>query len=85
MDGACESLCSLQVKPGLFLSVSDILSLFPCSITLHFKFSCPASRTFDYSQNPGCLVPQVKIEMEPDWDFSDPGRDGRKVGGETAL
>lgn len=31
------------------------------------------------------MVPQVKIEMEPDLDFPDNEDYGRKVGGETTL
>lgn len=31
------------------------------------------------------MVPQVKIEMEPDLDLTDTEDYGRKVGGETTL
>ncbi|KAJ6636893.1 hypothetical protein lerEdw1_013924 [Lerista edwardsae] len=38
------------------------------SITLHLKISCPSSPAFNYSRNPICAVPQVKIEMESDYE-----------------
>lgn len=31
------------------------------------------------------MVPQVKIEMESDCDFTDVGMDGREADGETTL
>ncbi|KAK1332951.1 hypothetical protein QTO34_006482 [Cnephaeus nilssonii] len=55
------------------------------SITLHFKISCPASPAFNYSQRPVFMVPQVKIEMESDCDFTDMGTYGRDAVGETSL
>ncbi|KAM9721067.1 electrogenic sodium bicarbonate cotransporter 4 [Dama dama] len=55
------------------------------SITLHFKISCPASPAFNYSQSPVFMVPQVKIEMEPECDFTDMDRYGREADGETTL
>ncbi|XP_067560740.1 electrogenic sodium bicarbonate cotransporter 4 isoform X1 [Pseudorca crassidens] len=55
------------------------------SITLHFKISCPASPAFSYSQSPVFMVPQVKIEMEPDCDFTDMERYGREADSETTL
>ncbi|KAJ1078026.1 hypothetical protein K5549_011353 [Capra hircus] len=55
------------------------------SITLHFKISCPASPAFSYSQSPVFMVPQVKIEMEPECDFTDMDRYGREADGETTL
>ncbi|XP_027478689.2 electrogenic sodium bicarbonate cotransporter 4 isoform X2 [Zalophus californianus] len=55
------------------------------SITLHFKISCPASPAFNYSQSPVFMVPQVKIEMESDCDFTDVDRYGRETDGETTL
>ncbi|KAK7803758.1 hypothetical protein U0070_003106 [Myodes glareolus] len=54
-------------------------------ITLHFKIACPASPAFSYSRSPVFMVPQVKIEMEPDLDLTDTEDYGRKVGGETTL
>ncbi|XP_045049723.2 electrogenic sodium bicarbonate cotransporter 4 isoform X2 [Desmodus rotundus] len=55
------------------------------SITLHFKISCPASPAFNYSQSPVLTVPQVKIEMESDYDFTDMDMYGRGAAGETTL
>ncbi|XP_008252445.2 electrogenic sodium bicarbonate cotransporter 4 isoform X1 [Oryctolagus cuniculus] len=55
------------------------------SITLHFKISCPASPAFNYSRNPVFMVPQVKIEMESDYDFTDVDKYGREADGETTL
>ncbi|XP_057353062.1 electrogenic sodium bicarbonate cotransporter 4 isoform X4 [Manis pentadactyla] len=55
------------------------------SITLHFKISCPASPTFNYSQSPVFMVPQVKIDMESDCDFTDMDRYGSEAGSETTL
>ncbi|KAM5316686.1 electrogenic sodium bicarbonate cotransporter 4 isoform 3-T4 [Glossophaga mutica] len=55
------------------------------SITLHFKISCPASPAFNYSQSPVFMVPQVKIEMESDCDFTDVGMYGREADSETTL
>lgn len=55
------------------------------SITLHFKISCPASPAFSYSRNPVFMVPQVKIEMESDYDFTDVDEYAREADGETTL
>ncbi|XP_013007012.1 electrogenic sodium bicarbonate cotransporter 4 isoform X3 [Cavia porcellus] len=55
------------------------------SITLHFKISCPASPAFNYSRNPLFMVPQVKIEMESDYDFTDVDEYAREADGETTL
>ncbi|XP_005385579.1 PREDICTED: electrogenic sodium bicarbonate cotransporter 4 isoform X3 [Chinchilla lanigera] len=55
------------------------------SITLHFKISCPASPAFNYSRNPIFMVPQVKIEMESDYDFTDVDEYAREADGETTL
>ncbi|XP_064233902.1 electrogenic sodium bicarbonate cotransporter 4 isoform X3 [Aotus nancymaae] len=55
------------------------------SITLHFKISCPASPAFNYSRNPVFMVPQVKIEMESDYDFTDMDKYRRETDSETTL
>ncbi|KFO30164.1 Electrogenic sodium bicarbonate cotransporter 4 [Fukomys damarensis] len=55
------------------------------SITLHFKISCPASPAFNYSWNPVFMVPQVKIEMESDYDFTDVEEFAREADRETTL
>ncbi|XP_050795704.1 electrogenic sodium bicarbonate cotransporter 4 [Gopherus flavomarginatus] len=55
------------------------------SITLHLKISCPSSPAFNYSRNPLCAVPQVKIEMESDYEDSDTEKHPRDMGSETTL
>ncbi|KAM9584932.1 electrogenic sodium bicarbonate cotransporter 4 isoform 1-T1 [Trichechus inunguis] len=55
------------------------------SITLHFKISCPASPAFNYSRSPVFMMPQVKIEMESDYDFTDVDKYRREADGETTL
>ncbi|KAF7236694.1 Electrogenic sodium bicarbonate cotransporter 4 [Varanus komodoensis] len=55
------------------------------SITLHLKISCPSSPAFNYSRNPICAVPQVKIEMESDYDDTDTEKHPRDMGSETTL
>ncbi|XP_078421762.1 electrogenic sodium bicarbonate cotransporter 4-like isoform X2 [Cetorhinus maximus] len=55
------------------------------SITLHLKISCPSSPAFNYSRNAICSVPQVKIEMESDYDDTDTEKARRDTGGETTL
>ncbi|XP_030920977.1 electrogenic sodium bicarbonate cotransporter 4 [Geospiza fortis] len=55
------------------------------SITLHLKISCPSSPAFNYSRNPICAVPQVKIEMESDYEDSDTEKAPRDMGSETTL
>lgn len=62
-----------------------LLSYFLFSITLHFKISCPASPAFNYSRNPVFMVPQVKIEMESDYDFTDMDKYRRETDSETTL
>lgn len=60
----------------------------PClslSITLHLKISCPSSPAFNYSRNPICAVPQVKIEMESDYEDTDTEKPPRDMGSETTL
>ncbi|KAK2520050.1 hypothetical protein Q9966_013658 [Columba livia] len=55
------------------------------SITLHLKISCPSSPAFNYSRNPICAVPQVKIEMESDYEDTDTDKPPRDMGSETTL
>ncbi|KAK4808332.1 hypothetical protein QYF61_024211 [Mycteria americana] len=55
------------------------------SITLHLKISCPSSPAFNYSRNPICAVPQVKIEMESDYEDTDTEKPPRDMGSETTL
>ncbi|TRZ09585.1 hypothetical protein HGM15179_017526 [Zosterops borbonicus] len=55
------------------------------SITLHLKISCPSSPAFNYSRNPICAVPQVKIEMESDYEDTDTEKAARDMGSETTL
>uniref|UniRef100_A0A8C4REE6 Anion exchange protein n=1 Tax=Erpetoichthys calabaricus TaxID=27687 RepID=A0A8C4REE6_ERPCA len=55
------------------------------SITLHLKISCPSSPAVNFSRNSMCTVPQVKIEMESDYNDSDTDRHPRDMGSETTL
>ncbi|XP_048378969.1 electrogenic sodium bicarbonate cotransporter 4 isoform X8 [Stegostoma tigrinum] len=55
------------------------------SITLHLKISCPSSPAFSYSRNAICAVPQVKIEMESEYDDTGAEKARRDTGGETTL
>ncbi|KAK2513076.1 hypothetical protein Q9233_015706 [Columba guinea] len=55
------------------------------SITLHLKISCPSSPAFNYSRSPICAVPQVKIEMESDYEDTDTDKPPRDMGSETTL
>ncbi|XP_052520926.1 electrogenic sodium bicarbonate cotransporter 4 isoform X10 [Tympanuchus pallidicinctus] len=55
------------------------------SITLHLKISCPSSPAFNYSRSPICAVPQVKIEMESDYEDTDTEKAPRDMGSETTL
>ncbi|XP_009322552.1 PREDICTED: electrogenic sodium bicarbonate cotransporter 4 [Pygoscelis adeliae] len=55
------------------------------AITLHLKISCPSSPAFNYSRNPICAVPQVKIEMESDYEDTDTEKPPRDMGSETTL
>ncbi|XP_064421649.1 electrogenic sodium bicarbonate cotransporter 4 [Latimeria chalumnae] len=55
------------------------------SITLHLKISCPSSPAFNYSQNVACSIPQLKIEVESDYEDTDLDKHPRDVGSETTL
>ncbi|XP_055367745.1 electrogenic sodium bicarbonate cotransporter 4 isoform X2 [Betta splendens] len=55
------------------------------SITLHLKISCPSSPAMPMARGLACPVPQVKIEMESDYDSDiDPHRP-RDMSSETTL
>ncbi|GAA6109892.1 electrogenic sodium bicarbonate cotransporter 4 isoform X1 [Tachysurus ichikawai] len=41
------------------------------SITLHLKISCPSSPATPITRGVSCPVPQVKIEMESEYDDTD--------------
>ncbi|TSR04310.1 Electrogenic sodium bicarbonate cotransporter 4 [Bagarius yarrelli] len=43
----------------------------PRSITLHLKISCPSSPATSVTRGVSCPVPQVKIEMESEYDETD--------------
>ncbi|XP_056601762.1 electrogenic sodium bicarbonate cotransporter 4 [Triplophysa dalaica] len=47
------------------------------SITLHLKISCPSSPAMPVARGMACPVPQVKIEMESDYDDTDMNPRGR--------
>ncbi|XP_058864629.1 electrogenic sodium bicarbonate cotransporter 4-like isoform X5 [Acipenser ruthenus] len=56
------------------------------SITLHLKISCPSSSpAVNYSRSSMWAVPQVKIEMESDYEDTDTDRHPRDMGSETTL
>lgn len=63
------------------------------SITLHLKISCPSSPAMPVARGMSCPVPQVKIEMESDYDDTDMNprgrhrdhRDHRDMSSETTL
>ncbi|CAH2274681.1 electrogenic sodium bicarbonate cotransporter 4 isoform X1 [Pelobates cultripes] len=55
------------------------------SITLHLKISCPSSPAISYPRSAIGAVPQVKIEMDSEYDDSDIERNPRDRGSETTL
>uniref|UniRef100_A0A8C5M3G2 Anion exchange protein n=1 Tax=Leptobrachium leishanense TaxID=445787 RepID=A0A8C5M3G2_9ANUR len=55
------------------------------SITLHLKISCPSSPAIGYPRSAINPVPQVKIEMDSEYDDSDLERNPRDRGSETTL
>ncbi|XP_031426294.1 electrogenic sodium bicarbonate cotransporter 4 isoform X2 [Clupea harengus] len=55
------------------------------SITLHLKISCPSSPAGPMSRGMSCPVPQVKIEMESDYEDTDTEPRHRDMSSETTL
>ncbi|XP_030647765.1 electrogenic sodium bicarbonate cotransporter 4 isoform X1 [Chanos chanos] len=55
------------------------------SITLHLKISCPSSPAGPLTRGMNCPVPQVKIEMESDYDDMDCDPRRRDLSSETTL
>ncbi|KAG9488928.1 hypothetical protein GDO78_005111 [Eleutherodactylus coqui] len=55
------------------------------SITLHLKISCPSSPAISYPRTAVGAVPQVKIEMDSEYDDSDTEKNPRDRGSETTL
>ncbi|KAL7839257.1 hypothetical protein SRHO_G00259150 [Serrasalmus rhombeus] len=57
------------------------------SITLHLKISCPSSPAMTVTRGMSCPVPQVKIEMESDYEDTDmdPRDRHRDMSSETTL
>ncbi|XP_073716772.1 LOW QUALITY PROTEIN: electrogenic sodium bicarbonate cotransporter 4 [Misgurnus anguillicaudatus] len=60
------------------------------SITLHLKISCPSSPAMPMARGMSCPMPQVKIEMESDYDDTDVNprgrhREQRDMSSETTL
>ncbi|XP_068130994.1 electrogenic sodium bicarbonate cotransporter 4 isoform X3 [Hyperolius riggenbachi] len=55
------------------------------SITLHLKISCPPSPAISYPRSALNTVPQVKVEMDSEYDDSDLEKNPRDRGGETTL
>ncbi|MGH0164319.1 UNVERIFIED_CONTAM: hypothetical protein FKN15_046647 [Acipenser sinensis] len=71
----CSSMVALRPEPK---------PLSRESITLHLKISCPSSSpAVNYSRSAMWAVPQVKIEMESDYEDTD--RHPRDMGSETTL
>nr|QOU09175.1 csolute carrier family 4 member 5B [Lateolabrax maculatus] len=55
------------------------------SITLHLKISCPSSPAAPLGRGMACPVPQVKIEMESDYDSDIDHHRPRDMSSETTL
>lgn len=55
------------------------------SITLHLKISCPSSPAMPMGRGIACPVPQVKIEMESDYDSDIDHHRPRDMSSETTL
>ncbi|KAM4748290.1 electrogenic sodium bicarbonate cotransporter 4 isoform 1-T1 [Rhinophrynus dorsalis] len=55
------------------------------SITLHLKISCPPSPAIGFPRGAINAVPQVKIEMDSEYDDSDMEKNPRDRGSETTL
>ncbi|KAL4636020.1 electrogenic sodium bicarbonate cotransporter 4-like [Arapaima gigas] len=55
------------------------------SITLHLKISCPPSPAGPLARGMSCSVPQVKIEMESDYEDTDADHRHRDMSSETTL
>ncbi|XP_054867404.1 electrogenic sodium bicarbonate cotransporter 4 isoform X3 [Amphiprion ocellaris] len=55
------------------------------SITLHLKISCPSSPAIPMGRGIACSVPQVKIEMESDYDSDIDHHHPRDMSSETTL
>uniref|UniRef100_A0AAQ6AGG6 Anion exchange protein n=1 Tax=Amphiprion ocellaris TaxID=80972 RepID=A0AAQ6AGG6_AMPOC len=61
-------------------------SIFCCPlITLHLKISCPSSPAIPMGRGIACSVPQVKIEMESDYDSDIDHHHPRDMSSETTL
>ncbi|XP_041442874.1 electrogenic sodium bicarbonate cotransporter 4 isoform X3 [Xenopus laevis] len=70
---------------GLHGDTSPSASDVDRSITLHLKISCPPSPAIGFPRNTTNPVPQVKIEMESEYDDSDVDRNPKDRGSETTL
>ncbi|XP_053320563.1 electrogenic sodium bicarbonate cotransporter 4 [Spea bombifrons] len=55
------------------------------SITLHLKISCPSSPAISYPRSTTSAVPQVKIEIDSEYEDSDVDKNPRDRGSETTL
>ncbi|XP_075457479.1 electrogenic sodium bicarbonate cotransporter 4 isoform X4 [Ascaphus truei] len=55
------------------------------SITLHLKISCPPSPAIGYPRGTMSSVPQVKVEMDSEYEDSDIDKNPRDRGSETTL
>lgn len=68
-----------------FLAMYGNRSLPFLSITLHLKISCPSSPAVPMGRGMACPVPQVKIEMESDYDSDIDHHHPRDMSSETTL
>lgn len=77
----------LPSAPHCFLAVCVYgnWSLPFLSITLHLKISCPSSPAVPMGRGMACPVPQVKIEMESDYDSDIDRHHPRDRSNETML
>lgn len=75
------------LSPLVFLAVGVYgnWSLPFLSITLHLKISCPSSPAVPMGRGMSCPVPQVKIEMESDYDSDIDHHHPRDMSSETTL
>ncbi|GLD52498.1 electrogenic sodium bicarbonate cotransporter 4 isoform X1 [Lates japonicus] len=74
-------------RPSMYLAVGVYgnWSLPFLSITLHLKISCPSSPAVPMGRGMACPVPQVKIEMESDYDSDIDHHRPRDMSSETTL
>uniref|UniRef100_A0A4W6G716 Anion exchange protein n=1 Tax=Lates calcarifer TaxID=8187 RepID=A0A4W6G716_LATCA len=86
-DSSWLSPSALPSHPSMYLAVGVYgnWSLPFLSITLHLKISCPSSPAVPMGRGMACPVPQVKIEMESDYDSDIDHHRPRDMSSETTL